>query len=262
MPAERLPELGSLFSLAGRTALITGASGGIGAAAARVLAAAGARVILVARTLDRLEAQAAALRKAGAEALPLPADLGAQDGVDALVGALTAAGEAPDILVNSAGMIDRAPFDAVTPPRWDQVLGLNLTAPMFLTQALAPAMRARGWGRVVNIGSILALQGKKNAHSYTASKHAIAGLTRSMAAELGPHGVCVNALCPGYIRTEINTVLQEDPAFGAMIAARVPLGRWGETSDLSGPLLFLCSPAAAYLNGHMLVVDGGMTAVH
>ncbi|WP_395542892.1 SDR family NAD(P)-dependent oxidoreductase [Neotabrizicola sp. sgz301269] len=262
MRAERLTEFGSLFSLAGRTALITGASGGIGAAAARVLAAAGARVILVARSLDRLEDAAATLRATGTDALALRADLGADDGISALVAALAAAGEAPDILVNNAGMIDRASFAEVAPSRWEQVLGLNLTAPMFLSQALAPAMRARGWGRIVNVGSILALQGKKNAHSYTASKHAVAGLTRSMAAELGQHGICVNALCPGYIRTEINTVLQQDPEYGAMIAARVPLGRWGETGDLAGPLLFLCSPAASYLNGHMLVVDGGMTAVH
>jgi NAD(P)-dependent dehydrogenase (short-subunit alcohol dehydrogenase family) len=262
MATEQLAEIDALFSLAGRTALITGASGGIGAATARVLAAAGARVILIARNLDRLEEEAAHLRASGAEALALRAELGTEQGLEALVAALATAGEAPDILVNNAGMIDRAAFDDVSRPGWDEVIGLNLTAPMFLTQALIPAMRARGWGRVVNIASILALQGKKNAHSYTASKHAIAGLTRSMAAELGQDGVCVNALCPGYIRTEINTVLQQDAGFGAMIAARVPLQRWGETADLAGPLLLLCSPAASYLNGHMLVVDGGMTAVH
>lgn len=141
-------------------------------------------------------------------------------------------------------------------------MSLNLTAPMLLAQAVVPAMRAKGWGRIINVASILAIRGKPNAHSYSASKHAIAGLTRSMAAELGGCGICVNALCPGYVRTEINQTLQTDPAFTAMLQARVPLGRWGETGDLAGPLMLLASDAASFVNGHLLVVDGGMTATH
>jgi NAD(P)-dependent dehydrogenase (short-subunit alcohol dehydrogenase family) len=123
-------------------------------------------------------------------------------------------------------------------------------------------MRERRWGRIVNVASILALHGKPNAHSYAATKHAVAGITKSMAAELGGEGICVNALCPGYIKTEINTVLQQDEVFNAKINARTPLKRWGTVEDLRGPLLMLCSQAASFVNGHLMVVDGGMTVTH
>lgn len=249
----------TLFALTGRTALVTGASSGIGLAAAQTLAAAGARVILVARGAERLRDAAAGIG-GGAEAIPC--DLSQPDDIARLIQTLTQRGLAPDILINNAGAIDRAGFDDVTRADWDRVMALNVTAPMLLAQALVPAMRARGWGRIVNVASILAIRGKPNAHSYTASKHAIAGLTKSMAAELGGSGICVNALCPGYVRTDINQNLQADPAFTAMLQARVPLGRWGETGDLAGPLLMLASDAASFVNGHLLVVDGGMTATH
>lgn len=249
----------TLFSLMGRTALVTGASSGIGLASAQTLAAAGARVILVARRADRL-LEAAATIGEGAEAIAC--DLSQPDDIARLVATLAQRGLAPDILVNNAGAIDRARFDDVARSDWDRVMALNVTAPMLLAQALVPAMRSQRWGRIVNVASILAIRGKPNAHSYSASKHAIAGLTKSMAAELGGSGICVNALCPGYVRTEINQTLQSDPAFTAMLQARVPLGRWGETGDLAGPLLMLASDAASFVNGHLVVVDGGMTATH
>ncbi|WP_158241777.1 SDR family NAD(P)-dependent oxidoreductase [Tabrizicola sp. TH137] len=249
----------SLFTLQGRTALVTGASSGIGLAAAQTLAAAGARVILAARGAERLQTAARAI---GETAVAIPCDLSTATGIEALTDGLARRGLAPDILINNAGAIDRAGFDDVARADWDRVMALNVTAPMLLAQALVPAMRVRGWGRIVNVASILAIRGKPNAHSYAASKHAIAGLTRSMAAELGGSGICVNALCPGYVRTEINQTLQADPAFTAMLQARVPLGRWGETGDLAGPLLLLASDAASFVNGHLLVVDGGMTATH
>lgn len=251
-----------MFALKGRVALVTGASGGIGCHAAEVLAAAGAEVILVARRKQRLDEAVARIRTRDGRAHAIEADVGTIEGVRALVAEVAALGLAPDILINNAGIIDRDHFEDVKPENWDKVFALNVTAPMFLAQAFAPHMRAQGWGRIVNIASINALQGKPDAHSYVASKHAVAGMTRSMAAELGRDGVCVNAICPGYIRTEINQVLQNDPAFSAKVETRVPLGRWGQPSDLSGPLLLLSSQAGGFVNGHLMIADGGMTAVH
>jgi NAD(P)-dependent dehydrogenase (short-subunit alcohol dehydrogenase family) len=252
----------TLFSLKGRTAMVTGASSGIGLASARALAGAGAKVVLVARASDRLEAATQGILADGGQAIGLACDLSDIDALANLQQALATADLSPDILVNNAGGIDRAPFSDVEPDEWDRIMALNLTAPLRLAQFLIEDMRRRRWGRIVNVASILAVHGKPNAHSYTASKHAIAGLTKSMAAELGRDGVCVNALCPGYIKTEINQTLQNDAAFTDRLLARVPLGRWGEPSDLIGPLLLLCSDASNFINGHLMVVDGGLTATH
>jgi len=167
-----------------------------------------------------------------------------------------------DILVNCAGVITRGSIDEQDSACWNDVLGANLSAPYRLCRAVAPAMRSMGWGRILNIGSVLSVEGKRNALPYIVSKHGIAGLTRALAAELGPDKICVNALCPGYVRTDINTALQQDPEFNARIESSTPCGRWGTVEDIVGPALFLCSDAAAYVNGHLLLVDGGMTATH
>lgn len=257
-----MAELPAIFSLKGRTALVTGASTGIGRDAALTLAEAGARVLLVARNPERLEAVRREIVSSGGQAASHAFDVSDPASIASLVEEVCRSGPLPDILVNNAGTIDRSPLGQIEHGEWQRVVALNLTAPIMLAQALAPSMREKRWGRIVNVASILALQGKPNAHSYVATKHAVAGITKSMAAELGGEGICVNALCPGYIRTEINVVLQQDEAFSRKIETRTPLGRWGTVEDLRGPLLMLCSQAASFVNGHLMVVDGGLIVTH
>lgn len=251
-----------LFRLDGRVALVTGASRGIGLSCAAVLASAGAHVVMVARDAANLEAARDGIAAQGGSAEAVTFDVTDEAAIRDAVAALDARGRSPNILVNNAGRIDRASLADSTTEDWRGVVETNLTGPYVLARTVSGAMQRRKWGRIVNIASILAMHGKPNAHSYTATKHAISGLTRSLCAELGKDGVLVNAICPGYIRTEFNKVLQEDPAFSDMVLSRVPLRRWGEPADLAGPLLLLASNASSYVNGHLFVVDGGLTATH
>lgn len=251
-----------LFDLSGRTALVTGASRGIGKSMAEVLADAGAEVILAARSGGPLEDAAAELVARGGKAHALVLDVCDEAAVVRALARLRKDGLVPDILVNNAGIIDRSPLAESRTATWRNVVETNLVAPYVLAREVARGMVCDKFGRIINIASIMALHGKRNAHAYGATKHAIAGLTKALAAELGPAGVTANAICPGYIRTEINVPLQIDPAFDAMIRSRTPVGRWGETGDLATALLFLCAPASAYVNGHLLVVDGGFTTSH
>ncbi len=250
------------FDLTGRVALITGASGGIGRAIAEALAQAGALVFVGGRTAATLATLIDQINANGGRAAEWLLDMndlaGLQEGIDDIA---RQAGRI-DILVNCAGMIARSSLAECRDDAWQEVLDVNLTAPFQLSRAVAPHMAAQRWGRIVNVGSALSVQGKANAIAYVASKHGIAGLTRALAAELGSSGICANALCPGYVRTEINRSLQNDPSYSDKIEAATPLGRWAVPADMTGPALFLCSEAASYVNGHLLVVDGGMTQTH
>ncbi len=228
------------FRLTGRTALVTGGTRGIGKAIAEGLADAGARVIVAARG-DGADIQVD-LSKPG-EALRL-AD---------------AAGPV-DILVNNAGLTRRAPVLEYSEQDWDDVLQVQLKVVFQLSQAVARGMKDRGWGRIVNIASLLSFQGGITVPAYAAAKGAVAQLTKAFANELAPHGVCVNAIAPGYIRTELTGALQNDVTRNRQILERIPAGRWGEPRDLAGAAVFLASPAAAYVNGHIMVVDGGWMA--
>lgn len=248
----------SLFSLAGRTAAITGAGRGIGRAIALGLAGAGADLVLIGRpgAHDGMVDEATSL---GRSATVVDLDLADPDASRQV--AATLAGGAPiDIVVNNAGVIEREDSVAVTPEKWQRVLDINLSSLFFLSQQLAGPMIARRHGKIINIASLLSFQGGVRVASYAATKHAVAGLTRALANEWAAHGIQVNAIAPGYIITDNTRPLREDPDRVRGITERIPAGRWGAADDLVGAAIFLASHASDYVNGHVLVVDGGWTA--
>jgi len=245
------------FRLDGRRALVTGASRGLGAAAAVALAEAGADVVLVART--RSEATAAAVQACGRRALVLTADLGVRGaGAAALREAEAAWGGPLDILVNNAGIIRRAPAAEHSWEDWDAVMRVNLDSAFELSQAfLQSCLAAKRGGSLINIASLLSFQGGLRVPSYAAAKSGLLGLTRAFANEAAAAGVNVNAIVPGYFETDNTAPLRADAERSRSILERIPAGRWGVPADLAGAVVFLASPAAAYVHGAALVVDGG-----
>jgi NAD(P)-dependent dehydrogenase (short-subunit alcohol dehydrogenase family) len=248
--------LGPLFDLSGRRALVTGGNSGIGAAMARALGLAGARVLLVARREAELAVTAGVLRDEGIDASTLAADLA---DVTALRAAAQRAGDI-DILINAAGVNLRQPFAEVTPEAWQTQLALHLGAPFFLTQALAPGMAARGWGRIVNIASLQSFRAFPNSAPYGAGKGGIAQLTRAIAQEWGSKGITCNAIGPGFFPTALTAPVFADKTLADKHAAQTCVGRNGELADLHGVTVFLSSNASSYITGQTLMVDGGYTA--
>ena len=249
--------ISGLFDVTGHIACVTGASSGLGRQAANVLAAAGARVVGVARRAAELEAWAESI---GENAAAVPHDLSDRDRLGELGRKVAQPFGPPDILVTAAGINTRETADEVTPEGWDITLNLNLAVPFFLAQALAPAMKARGWGRIVNFASLQTTRAFHGGLAYGASKGGVAQLTRAMAEAWSPFGITANALGPGFFRTELTAPVFDDPERAARNAAQTCIGRNGEPEDLDGPLLFLCSEASAYVTGQILMVDGGYTA--
>jgi gluconate 5-dehydrogenase len=251
----------ALFDLAGRVACVTGASSGLGRQAATVLAAAGARVIGVARRREALEEWRA---EVGEAAATVAADLaaGLHDGgaVRAVAAAISEPFGAPDIIVNAAGLNTRQAADDVTAEGWDATLAINLSAPFFLSQALVPAMRARGWGRIVSFASLQSTRAFPGGIAYGATKAGVVQMTRAMAEAWSRHGITANAIGPGFFPTELTGPVFADPKLAAAHAAQTCIGRNGRLEDIDGPLLFLCSEASAYVTGQVLMVDGGYTA--
>lgn len=238
------------FSLAGRTALVTGANSGIGQAVAWAMGQAGAQVICAGRS-DMTQTLA---QLPGGRAVAL-------DLSDPLAARPLFAGGGIDILVNNAGTIRRADAVECTEADWDAVVDLNLKAAFFTAQAFARARLSRGLGgAVVNIASLLSFQGGIRVPAYAAAKHGLAGLTRALANEWAGQGINVNAVAPGYVATRNTAALRADGLRNAEILARIPAGRWARPEDIAGAAVFLCTPAAAYIHGAVIPVDGGWLA--
>lgn len=250
--------LAHLFDLSGRCALVTGGNSGIGFALARALGLAGAAVVLVARREAALEAAVEELRRDEIGTTAIVADLADPGSVAAI--AKAAEGRAIDILVNAAGMNLRQPFEAVTPEAFDLHLAVHLRAPFLLVQEFAPAMAARGWGRVINLASMQSTRAFANSAPYGAAKGGIVQLTRAIAEAWSPKGITCNAIAPGFFPTPLTKAVFDDPLKSARNAAQTAIGRNGALPDLYGAVVFLASVASTYVTGQTLNVDGGFSA--
>lgn len=244
------------FDLSGRRALVTGATRGIGHAIATALGQAGATVLVNGRGEEEVARAVAALAARGIAAEPLAFDITDDAARDA---ALPRAGRV-DILVNNAGIQHRAPAVDFPDDAWDAIIASHLTAAFRLIKRIAPQMLERRAGKIINLGSLLSELGRANIPAYGAAKGGVRMLTRCLATEFAPHNVQVNAIGPGYVRTEMNTPLFEDAAFNAWVCARTPARRWAEPEEIAGAAVFLASDAASYVTGQVLYVDGGVTA--
>ena len=250
------------FDLSGRSALVTGSSRGIGRALAQGLLEAGARVVVHGRDRSRAEATAAALSETtGGETTVATFDVTDAAAVDEAVSEIESAWGAPDILVNNAGIQRRAPLLEFAEQDWHDLVATNLTSVFLVGQRVGRGMAARGSGKIINVGSVQSRLARPGIAPYSATKGGIVMLTQGMCADLAPLGIQANALAPGYFATELNAALVADPEFTAWLTGRTPAGRWGEVEDLVGALVFLASPASDFVNGQVLYVDGGMTAV-
>ena len=248
------------FDLSGRIALVTGSSGGIGYALARGLASAGATVILNGRGVDKLEQVAADLRRDGAAVHVAAFDVTSGNAVATAIDRIEHEIGAIDILVNNAGMQRRAALDQFSESQWHELMRTNVDSVFLVGQAVARRMIPRRCGKIINICSVQSELGRPNIAAYTASKGAVKMLTKGMAIDWGPHGLQVNGIGPGYFKTELTQALVDNPEFSSWLINRTPSRRWGDVDDLVGAAVFLASDASSFVNGHILYVDGGVTA--
>jgi gluconate 5-dehydrogenase len=250
-----------LFDLSGRTALVTGSSRGLGRAMAEGLARAGATVLINGTDVKRVSETVTALSGVGLKARAAAFDITAEPAVIAAFERLDAEGVAVDILVNNAGIQFRKPIVEMETENFRRVLDVNLTSAFVVAREAAKRMIPRGRGKVINIASLISAFGRATISPYAASKGGILMLTRTMAAEWAAHGIQTNAIGPGYMETDMNQALMDNPAFDAWVKGRTPSKRWGKADELCGTAIFLASSASDYVNGQIIFVDGGMSAV-
>lgn len=249
-----------LFNLSGKTALVSGASRGLGQKIALGLAQNGANVICSSSRSGGCSQTLELINQTGQQGFEISADLADSNSVTQLAEQALAIASKVDILINVGGTIFRSPAVDYPLDEWHKVMAVNLDASFILAQKLAPEMIKTGSGKIVNIASMLSYSGGITVPAYTASKHAIAGVTKALANEWGSHNIQVNAIAPGYFRTDNTQALQDDPIRNKEIENRIPAGRWGNPEDLVGAAVFLSSKASDYVNGHILAVDGGWLA--
>jgi NAD(P)-dependent dehydrogenase (short-subunit alcohol dehydrogenase family) len=252
--------MADLFSLKNRVVLLTGASRGLGRDMALTLAGAGATVLCAGRTVKELEATVRAIARKGGKAHVVPLDITDEAAVQAQVESIVWRHRRIDVLINNAGILYRAAAIDTPTETFRKTIETDLIAQFVVAREVGRHMLARGRGRIVNISSVMAILGRASVAGYVAAKHGVVGLTKTLAAEFGPD-ITVNAIAPGYIRTEINVALQRNKDFSGMLERRTAARRWGKPEDLRGALLLLASDAGAYITGHTLVVDGGLTTI-
>ena len=250
----------SIFDLAGKTALVTGSSQGIGLALARGLARNGAKVVLNGRNVEKLDAALRGLREEDLLAEACAFDVTDAQASAAGVAQIEASFGPVDILINNAGMQFRAPLEEFPLEKWDELFRANVSSAFFVSRAVAAGMIARRRGKIINIASVQSELARPGIAPYTATKGAIRNLTKGMCTDWAKYGLQINAIAPGYFKTPLNAALVENAEFSQWLQERTPAGRWGEVDELVGAAVFLSSAASSFINGHTLYVDGGITA--
>lgn len=248
------------FDLAGKTALITGSTGGIGLELALALGQAGARILVNGRAAERVDQARDILQRAGIDTGAALFDVSSNSAVDTAFAEVAELAEPIDILINNAGIQQRGELIDFDPIDFETIVSTNLVSAHRVARHVVRGMIGRGQGSIVNVCSVQSKLARPSIAPYAAAKAGLAMLTKAMATEWGQHNIRVNGLAPGYFDTELNKALVTDPAFSHWIAGRTPLGRWGRLDELRGPALFLCSEASSFVTGHILYVDGGITS--